>query len=167
MSTKDEELISNVGSEEKYAHKPNFSGVWQHVRSDNLDAFLKATGVNWFMRKVAVRSDPIYTIFHEDEVIRIIFSNGGTSRETVFVIDEEYDEMDWNDRPMRVKVYWDEDSLVELHEPTEWGNGTALRVTKFLRGFDLLIFVLELGDVTCRRYFRKQLATNRLPSLNE
>jgi hypothetical protein len=122
MSTKGEEENASAKSTEKREYKPNFSGVWKHVRSDNLDEFLKESGeslgfditnnltdsfcrsgVNWFMRKFAAKSDPIYTIYQEDDVIRMIFSNGGSNRETAFVIDEEYDEVDWKNREMKVR----------------------------------------------------------------
>lgn len=45
------------------SHKPNFSGVWRHVRSDNLDAFLKESG-KWMWMEVNNVAHTFSVFFH-------------------------------------------------------------------------------------------------------
>ncbi len=48
-----------------------FVGTWQHVKSENLDAFFKAMGMNIIVRKMASKSNPKITIENDGVVWKI------------------------------------------------------------------------------------------------
>ena len=68
-----------------------FVGTWQHSRSENLEAFFKALGLNIVARKMASKSNPKMTIENEGKKWKIKLQiNSLITTNTECTEDEEF-----------------------------------------------------------------------------
>lgn len=142
------------GEDQGTVGKPNFQGKFKHERSENLEAFLAANGVNWVIRKMAANTSPELDITQDGDKFCIKLQSMFHSKESNFTVGEEFEEAQLSGDVMKIKPEWDGNKLVMHYTPKVEGQGKPQKFTRELQG-DELVMTLELDDVVAKRIFKK------------
>ncbi|XP_071790195.1 fatty acid-binding protein-like [Asterias amurensis] len=67
----------------------NLTGVWKLLKSENLDAFLKAMNLNFAVRKLAASASPVLEITQDGDNFHVI-TKGLKTNESKFTVGEEF-----------------------------------------------------------------------------
>ncbi|XP_078000686.1 fatty acid-binding protein homolog 6-like [Glandiceps talaboti] len=126
------------------------AGKWKHVKSENLDDFLKAMNVGLVKRKMATSTSPSLEIsIGEDGTWTITLNIGITSKKSTFKIGESFEDTGPAGNTAKVVASLEDDKLIM--KPIEGENGPV--VVREIVGEEL-VMTLTKGDVIAKRFFK-------------
>lgn len=145
------------GEEKAEEEEPDglMTGVYLHTKSENLEEFLEAVGVNWFMRKLAAKTNPTIEIQQRGEKFYINLQTGPMNKESKFTVGEPFEEKGIAGNMTKVNPRMEDDKLVQDVEPKEGETGKSMKITREVKD-NQLIMTMEVGDIVCTRYFNKK-----------
>ncbi|XP_038068195.1 fatty acid-binding protein, heart-like [Patiria miniata] len=90
----------------------DLDGTWKLVKNENLDAFLKAMGLNFAVRKMAAAATPVLEITQKGDVFKVI-SKGVKTHESNYTVGQEFtDKNPLNEKETSTySPVWDGDKL--------------------------------------------------------
>jgi len=135
--------------------KPDFTGVWLCVRSEDLKDFLKEQGFNEKTIEALEKKQMIYVIKHTEKQF-IVNSHGHI---TFYTIGGPGD-LEGPDAILKSNVVWDGETLVSVAQDGPSSNPSSSTVarsggiiTRRLMVGKQLCLVMQTSTVTCKRYF--------------
>ncbi|XP_052802542.1 myelin P2 protein-like [Mya arenaria] len=131
-----------------------FGGTWKLDRSEHFADFLKEVGVNIVVRKMASLAKPSSTLSVEDDVITITLNAGFMTKCDKFKLEEEYDTDFQGDKAKGIASYT-EGNLVIKNTPIG-DNMKPTTATRELLEDGEMLMTMCVGDVVCKRWFKKQ-----------
>lgn len=136
---------------------PDFSGKYTLTKNENFDEFLAENGAPWIARKMAVASSPDLEVVVDGNKYTFKLQSLLQSKEISFTVGEDYEEKQHNDVIMKVSPKLEDGKLVLSYEPTEEFKDKAKSQThtREIDG-DQLILTLQIGEVTGKRFFKKE-----------
>lgn len=134
--------------------KPNFSGKYQHIKSENFEDFLRENGANWMIRKMATAASPTLEITHDGNNFHMKLVTLLKSREQKFVIGEDYEAEEHSGAMMKISPSWDGNKLILSYEPKKPEEGKPQKHIRELDGDDLTL-TMEVGEIVAKRYFKR------------
>merc|ERR1711976_124001 len=106
------------------------------------------------MRKLAETFKPTTEITQSGDEIKIVTHTPKGNKTANFTIDQEQEQtQDQSGDKVKVLVNWDGDKLVENITPLKDGKKSQ-KVTRSREGDNMLV-VIEIGDVVCKRSFKR------------
>ncbi|XP_078664926.1 cellular retinoic acid-binding protein 2-like [Branchiostoma floridae x Branchiostoma belcheri] len=128
-----------------------FTGNWKHVKSENLDEYLSALGVNIAKRKIVASSSPRAEIQQDGDSFRIK-TIGPQTKEISFKIGQNFED----ELPMgkvQVTPSWDGGKLrFDIDSPKG-----KLVTEREIRADGQMYMVMKAADgTTCTRIFAKE-----------
>ncbi|CAG5119018.1 unnamed protein product [Candidula unifasciata] len=134
--------------------KEKFSGRWKLIRSDPYDEYLKAAGVGFFARKLAISRAPEQEISIKGNKIHIDFRSTFHNQIQVFVLEESVENVVETTRQSIFCSYKD-GQLTLLMTPLEPGLNRTQEVQRYISEHGELVVMYTCGTSTCRRYFAR------------
>ncbi|XP_019645485.1 PREDICTED: fatty acid-binding protein homolog 6-like [Branchiostoma belcheri] len=131
-----------------------FSGVWRHQHSQNLEAFMAALGIPPSMRTRSKDFEPKVDVKEHNEgwITWSTTANGKTTTNH-FQLGSEFYEDTGDGKKRKVVYFWDNDRLVSVFK--DWdGTGTRLTISRWIDGHNVVAEV-NFRDVTLKRVYRK------------
>ncbi|KAK3084849.1 hypothetical protein FSP39_020134 [Pinctada imbricata] len=127
-------------------------GTWMLQRSENLDEYLKAVGINFVMRKMANSASSTMTISVDKntEKVRIIIKGPKKETNNEFSLNTEVEIMDPQDNPVKATLTWEDGKLVTNSEPATGSKAKVTKVTREIKDGEL-VMTINLGEVACKR----------------
>lgn len=135
--------------------KGPFSGTFVHVKSDKLDAYLTAAGLNWLKRQAASKFSPSMDIVQKGEEFKVKTKTAFFTKCASFKLGEEYTDKDINSHAVKVIATLEDGKLVQTVEPAVEGKGKSCKITREIKDNELTM-TMEMGDVVCTRHFKKK-----------
>jgi len=128
------------------------AGKWKQYKSEHLEDYLKAVGMNIAKRKLVCSVSPTMEVKVDGNNFEIENATTFTKQEMKFTAGEEF----MTDMPgifsgtFKATPSIDEGKLVIDVEP----NGVPTKIIREIVGEELVMTMI-CGDVTCKRYFKK------------
>ncbi|XP_070620319.1 fatty acid-binding protein, heart [Erythrolamprus reginae] len=127
-----------------------FAGCWKLVESDKFDDYMKALGVSFATRQLAIMVKPTTTIEVNGDAITIKTHSTFKNTEINCKVGEEFDETTADGREVKSIVTLDGGKLVHIQK---WNGKETSLVREIKDG--KLILTLTMGDVVCTRTYHK------------
>ncbi|XP_078664927.1 cellular retinoic acid-binding protein 2-like [Branchiostoma floridae x Branchiostoma belcheri] len=128
-----------------------FTGNWKHVESENFEDYLKALGVGFAMRKIAVNTSPRIEIQQDGDSFKIK-TIGPKTREVSFKVGENFeDEMPLG--KVKVTPSWDGD---KLHFDVDSPKGKLVTEREIRDDGRMYMIMKAMDGTTCTRIFAKE-----------
>ncbi|BFZ18619.1 hypothetical protein BsWGS_21658 [Bradybaena similaris] len=134
--------------------KEKFSGRWKLIRSDPYDEYLKAAGVGFIARKLAISRDPEQEIAIKGNKIHIDFRSTFHNQIHVFMLEESLENVVETTRQSVFCSYKD-GKLILLMTPLDPGLNRTQEVERDINQYGELVVMYTCGTATCRRYFAR------------
>ncbi|XP_013389647.1 fatty acid-binding protein, intestinal [Lingula anatina] len=131
----------------------DLSGVWKHDRSENLDGFLGALGMNALKRKMAMQVTPVIDIKQDGDKFVVKTSGGPKTNTMEFTVGNEL-ETEMFDHKMKLLSSWDGNKLMMNFTPVKEWKGPMVVSREIVA--DEMVQTMVVGGVTCKRFFKKQ-----------
>ncbi|XP_064612129.1 myelin P2 protein-like [Liolophura sinensis] len=133
-----------------------FVGKWKLDRSENVEEFFKAMGMNFFLRKMASRASPEQIVTREDNKLKIVIHTAFMTREDEVKLNEEYEKHDEKmGAKFKCKARMEEGKLIVDQERID-GDGTTppqIITREIIEGETVVI--VKVGDVISKRWFKR------------
>ncbi|XP_072043436.1 sodium/calcium exchanger regulatory protein 1-like [Amphiura filiformis] len=128
----------------------DFSGTWKHEKNEGFEEFLKAMKVGLLPRSMALKQSPTVVITQNGDDFTIT-TKGARTVEIKFKVGQEYKENNaLEGKEFRMVANWDGSKLVTKNLDKPDG---ALTIREIEGG--KFVQTQKLGDITCRRIFKK------------
>jgi len=126
-----------------------FVGKWHMTKSENFDDFLKAIGISWIIRKVAINTHPTVTISQDGDKITIKTESALKTTEVTFMLGEEFEES----RADGVKVK----SVVKLEDGKLVQNAFGEKPYEVIREIEdgKLKTICKINEICSTRIYEK------------
>ncbi|XP_060065042.1 cellular retinoic acid-binding protein 2-like [Ylistrum balloti] len=134
--------------------KESLAGKWKMDRSENFEEFLKAVGVNLVLRKLAPLAKPTMTISVEGETIISITDMGIRKEEDTFKLGEPF-EKEREGEMLRICATWEDGKLKVTGQPLDPKSKMKAPTIYRERVDDEMLLTMCVGDVVCKRYFKR------------
>ncbi|XP_048768312.1 fatty acid-binding protein homolog 5-like [Ostrea edulis] len=132
--------------------KSRFEGKWQCVKTENIESYLEARGVNIIKRKAAAQFKPIQTISVKDGKVEIIRKVPIKEIRHEFVLDEENDIVD-DDNKFKAKLTYS-DGKMTVNLKSADGKSKDNVIVREIEG-DNLIVTATCNGVSAKSTFKK------------
>ncbi|XP_076010804.1 retinol-binding protein 5 [Genypterus blacodes] len=134
--------------------KPNYSGVYNMIEQENMDAYLAALDINFALRKIVCLLKPSKDISHDPATGAMKVRTLTTFKNFLmdFTIGEEFTEDlgPVDGRICQTTVSWDGDNLVCVQRGEKEGRGW----THWLEG-NILHLEMRVAGVVAKQVFKK------------
>ncbi|XP_071181108.1 cellular retinoic acid-binding protein 1-like [Mytilus edulis] len=131
-----------------------FGGRWKIYKSENFEAFLQEVGVNALLRKVATKVSPETELTMSGGKIKIAMKTGLFTSVDEFSLGEEYMK-EIQGTWMKAKGEYEEGKLIIVQTPIDPKNKMKSQTVHREIVDDELVMTLFVGDVVCKRFFKK------------
>ncbi|XP_051997465.1 retinoid-binding protein 7 [Xyrauchen texanus] len=131
----------------------NYSGTWDIVENENLEAYMVALGIDFATRKMAGMLKPQKIIEQDGDSFTIKTLTTFRNYFCTFKIGEEFDEVTkgLDNRKCQTTVNWDNDKLVCVQKGEKRNRGW----THWIDG-DILYLELKCEDQTCKQTYKRR-----------
>jgi len=148
---------NNMSAEDLKEISEKFAGQWEHIRTENLDAFLEALGLNFLIRKMASKMNPSCEISVDGQDIRIVVKAKKTTGGEPLRLGEER-EADTEQGKARTLLTYSAGVLKQTMTP-DAANKSAkgpIDTERRINGEGGVEVTATLGSVTMRRFFKRK-----------
>ncbi|XP_076814407.1 fatty acid-binding protein, adipocyte-like [Clavelina lepadiformis] len=129
------------------------NGTWKMISSENFDAYMKALGVNAFVRKMISLAKPkvVININHNDFLYQSVSSL--RKIETKCKLGEEFQEDIPDGNKCKSLIVMDGNKIIHTQK---WDNDTKqTTIERFVDNEGHLIMEFTYQDVTCKRMYER------------
>ncbi|CAH1781470.1 unnamed protein product [Owenia fusiformis] len=132
----------------------DLSGKWKVGKSENLDAFLTALGVNVAMRKIATNASITQEITQDGNDMTVVMKLPLKTKTTKFTVGSgEFEDETPDGRKIMANAYWEGSSLVVDAKPKD-AKEKGLKVVRTIEG-DEMHQAMTCDGVTAIRHFSR------------
>jgi len=130
-----------------------FGGKWTQVRGENLEAFYAEMGVNFLLRKLAVKAKPDLDIIVNDTEITIGFKTSFRSQSFVYKLNSEVEVTNEKGKFI-AKLTYSDGQLVIMQTPAT-GNkeGLPVETVRHINDEGEMVTTFKGPTTTCTRVF--------------
>eukprot|EP00918_Siedleckia_nematoides_P104278 GHVU01227490.1.p1 GENE.GHVU01227490.1~~GHVU01227490.1.p1 ORF type:complete len:197 (+),score=53.57 GHVU01227490.1:24-593(+) len=135
-----------------------FAGTWVLTKNENLDDFLKNNGVNFLIRKMAVKSSPTLKIEQDGDNFVITLSSIMMNQVQKFTVGEEAESEFHGGNKVKLNPKWEEKDkklVVEIEALDESKGIPKQTVTRELLSDDEILMTMNNG-AEAKRWFKRQ-----------
>ncbi|XP_048733032.1 fatty acid-binding protein homolog 6-like [Ostrea edulis] len=132
--------------------KSRFEGKWQCVKTENIESFLEAMGVNMIKRKAAAQFKPTQIISVKDGKVEILRKLPIKEIRQEFVLDQEKDIVD-DDHKFKAKLTYS-DGKITVDLKSADGKSKDNVIVREIEGDNLIVTAICNG-VTAKSTFKK------------
>ncbi|GMT00161.1 hypothetical protein PENTCL1PPCAC_22335, partial [Pristionchus entomophagus] len=131
-------------------------GRWDSVTSENFEEYMKECGVGLIVRKAAANIKVTLDIKQVGN--KWVCAQESTFKNTSleFELDKEFEETTPDGRKYMTLITVTPDNKMVQRQKKIKDSDKDSTITRYLDGDDTLVVIMECGNVTCRRTYKRQ-----------